>query len=188
MAFDLDDEELEATRKLNGVAGISEEETQKVLDELYAVRPEMLNDKAKRLFDAIMQIADDRDKANAKLVEYEKQIDLDYVDKNYVSKEYHEMVVKEQNDIIEDLKEKNKKLEEEKASYVKGYTIASDEYVCATVRKIKQKDFYEKVIDMMEQDLLHYNEKQVNLELVRATANGDTIKEYYFKKARENKS
>ena len=38
------------------------------------------------------------------LEEYEKQLDLDYVNKNYISKEYHEMVVKEQNDIINDLK------------------------------------------------------------------------------------
>ena len=38
------------------------------------------------------------------LEEYEKQMDLDYVDKNYISKEYHEMTIKEQNDIINDLK------------------------------------------------------------------------------------
>lgn len=42
---------------------MNKEEIQKILDELYAVRPEMLNDKAKRLFEAIMQIADERDKA-----------------------------------------------------------------------------------------------------------------------------
>ena len=42
---------------------MNKEEIQKVLDELYTVRPEMLNDKAKRLFEAIMQIVDERDKA-----------------------------------------------------------------------------------------------------------------------------
>jgi hypothetical protein len=42
---------------------MNKEEAQKVLEELYTVRPEMLNDKAKRLFEAIMQIADERDKA-----------------------------------------------------------------------------------------------------------------------------
>ena len=41
---------------------MNKEEIQKILDELYTVRPEMLNDKAKRLFEAIMQIADERDK------------------------------------------------------------------------------------------------------------------------------
>lgn len=40
---------------------MSNEETQKVLDELQGVRPEMLNKKAKRLFEAIMKIADERD-------------------------------------------------------------------------------------------------------------------------------
>lgn len=39
---------------------MSNEETQKVLDELQGVRPEMLNKKAKRLFEAIMKIADER--------------------------------------------------------------------------------------------------------------------------------
>lgn len=43
---------------------MSIEEANKVLEELYEVRPEMLNDKAKRLFEAIMTIADDRDKSN----------------------------------------------------------------------------------------------------------------------------
>ena len=38
------------------------EEAQKVLDELNTVRIEVLNDKAKRLFEAIMKIADIKDK------------------------------------------------------------------------------------------------------------------------------
>lgn len=37
------------------------EEAQKVLDELKEVRPEKLNGDAKRLFEAIMKIADERD-------------------------------------------------------------------------------------------------------------------------------
>lgn len=40
---------------------MSNEEAQKVLNELQGVRPEMLNKKAKRLFEAIMKIADERD-------------------------------------------------------------------------------------------------------------------------------
>ena len=36
-------------------------EANKVLEELYQVRPEKLNDKAKRLFEAIMSIANERD-------------------------------------------------------------------------------------------------------------------------------
>ena len=70
------------------------EEAQKVLDELNTVRIEVLNDEAKRLFEAIMKIADERDKikqeydkdthilqnqldlANAKNIEKDKIIDL----------------------------------------------------------------------------------------------------------------
>ena len=40
---------------------MTEEEAQKVLDELNTVRIEVLNDEAKRLFEAIMKIADNRD-------------------------------------------------------------------------------------------------------------------------------
>ena len=43
---------------------MNNEEANQVLQELNEVRPEMLNDKAKRLFEAIMLIADERDKAN----------------------------------------------------------------------------------------------------------------------------
>ena len=41
---------------------MSNEEIHEMLDELQLVRPEVLKPKAKRLFDAIMCIADDRDK------------------------------------------------------------------------------------------------------------------------------
>lgn len=40
---------------------MTEEQAQKVLDELNEVRPEVLNDEAKRLFEAIMKIANERD-------------------------------------------------------------------------------------------------------------------------------
>jgi len=41
---------------------MTKEQVQQVLDELQGVRPEMLNGEAKRLFEAIMKIADERDK------------------------------------------------------------------------------------------------------------------------------
>lgn len=49
-------------------------EVEKVLEELENVRPEKLNDKAKRLFEAIMTIADGRDKAESDLYEANKRI------------------------------------------------------------------------------------------------------------------
>ena len=73
---------------------MTNEQAQKVLDELQGVRPEKLNGEAKRLFEAIMLIADERDKieqeydrdthilqnqldlANAKNIEKDKIIDL----------------------------------------------------------------------------------------------------------------
>lgn len=73
---------------------MTKEQIQQVLDELQGVRPEMLNGEAKRLFEAIMKIADERDKieqeydrdthilqnqldlANAKNIEKDKIIDL----------------------------------------------------------------------------------------------------------------
>ena len=51
------------------------EEAQKVLDELNTVRIEVLNDKAKRLFEAIMEIADERDELKKELKKKDKQIE-----------------------------------------------------------------------------------------------------------------
>lgn len=73
---------------------MTEKEAQKILDELQESRPEQLKGEAKRLFEAIMKIADERDKikqeydrdthilqnqldlANAKNIEKDKIIDL----------------------------------------------------------------------------------------------------------------
>lgn len=46
---------------------MSNEEAQKVLDEMQDVRPEKLNGEAKRLFEAIMKIAEERDKYKEEL-------------------------------------------------------------------------------------------------------------------------
>lgn len=54
---------------------MQEKEIEKVLEELQNVRPEVLNDEAKRLFDAIMSIADQRDDYKLKI---EKAIDKLY--------------------------------------------------------------------------------------------------------------
>lgn len=53
--------------------------------------------------------------------------------------------------------------------------------LCKALEMVKEQ---QKVIELMTDDLLHYNEYQVNLELLTATANGDTVQDYYFKKAR----
>lgn len=53
---------------------MSNEEANQILKELYEVRPEKLNDKTKRLFEAIMKIADERDKAESDLYEANNRI------------------------------------------------------------------------------------------------------------------
>ena len=53
---------------------MSNEEANQILKELYEVRPEKLNDKAKRLFEAIMKIADERDSVKADLYEANNRI------------------------------------------------------------------------------------------------------------------
>lgn len=53
---------------------MTNEEANKVLEELHEVQLEKLNDKAKRLFEAIMKIADSRDKAEADLYEANNRI------------------------------------------------------------------------------------------------------------------
>lgn len=53
---------------------MTNEEANKVLEELHEVRPEKLNDKAKRLFEAIMKIADRKDEAEADLYEANNEI------------------------------------------------------------------------------------------------------------------
>lgn len=55
---------------------MTKEQAQQVLDELDEVRPEMLTGEGKRLFEAIMKIADNRDELKKKVQEQDKIIDL----------------------------------------------------------------------------------------------------------------
>lgn len=55
---------------------MTEKEAQKVLNELNTVRIEVLNDEAKRLFEAIMKIADNRDELQKTVEQKDKMIDL----------------------------------------------------------------------------------------------------------------
>lgn len=53
---------------------MTNEQAQKVLDELQGVRPEKLNGEAKRLFEAIMKIADERDEYKNEVIEKDNRI------------------------------------------------------------------------------------------------------------------
>ena len=67
---------------------MTEEEAQKILDELSLVRPKMLNDEGKRLFEAIMKIADNRDELQKTVEDKGKIIDsmAEYID--YITDEF----------------------------------------------------------------------------------------------------
>lgn len=54
---------------------MTNEQAQQVLDELQGVKPEKLNGEAKRLFEAIMNIADERDELKKELKKKDKQIE-----------------------------------------------------------------------------------------------------------------
>lgn len=62
---------------------MTNEEANKVLEELHEVRPEKLNDKAKRLFEAIMKIANDKDKYYAMV-----NLMAEYIGKEDTSEEF----------------------------------------------------------------------------------------------------
>ena len=75
---------------------MSNEEANKVLEEMHEVRPEKLNDKAKRLFEAIMTIADERDEA---LSELEKSIPIKTY--NQTKKTLKGMIAQKESDLYE---------------------------------------------------------------------------------------
>ncbi len=93
---------------------MSNEEANKVLEELHEVRPEKLNDKAKRLFEAIMTIANSRDeieykckKALEDLVKLEKE-------KNEKIRELESDLYEANNrinDLLDLVKQKDKEIE-----------------------------------------------------------------------------
>lgn len=65
---------------------MNNKETQDILDELHTVRPEMLDEKGKRLFEAIMKIANERDlyfSIIKEVREYIENINLLYDKENY---------------------------------------------------------------------------------------------------------
>ena len=61
---------------------MNKEEIQDILEELHLVRPEILQPKAKKLFEAIMSIADERDEFKHIIDELEKW--LEYQDEHTI--------------------------------------------------------------------------------------------------------
>jgi hypothetical protein len=80
MAFDLDNEELKATRKLHrlndDLYGDKKIKNDKIIAHKFAVMQQQINEKDSR----IQELEEELEKAN-------KQLDLDYVDDNYIPKQ-----------------------------------------------------------------------------------------------------
>ena len=95
---------------------MTKEQVQKVLDELQGVRPEMLNGEAKRLFEAIMEIADERDNLYLEIQEKEKLINalVDYIAKEDIDEEVCKHIKCVDNEEEKDCRECVKKFFESK--------------------------------------------------------------------------
>ena len=93
-------------------------EVEKVLEELQKVRPEKLTGEAKRLFEAIMIIADSRDKAEADLYEANHRIS-DLLDTIKLKEEQIEYIENEYGRTIE----QKDKIIDEMAEQLAGIAI-----------------------------------------------------------------
>lgn len=84
---------------------------QRILEELIGSKPEELTGEAKKLFEAIMKIADERDELLEKNKEYERQLDLEYVEDNYIHKDKVERITGKKDKIIDEMAEYINKLD-----------------------------------------------------------------------------
>ena len=98
---------------------MSKEETEDILEELHLVRPEILAPKAKKLFEAIMCIADGRDKLIQENQELKKQLEektkIGISDHKYASKCEDKVITMEnqQKEFIKYLEDEKNRLARE---------------------------------------------------------------------------
>ena len=138
---------------------MTEEEAQKVLDELNEIKPEQLEGKAKRLFEAIMKIADNRDELQ-KMIE-RKDFEISSL------KQVHEHDVQiidntkgKAVELYDRIEEKDKKIEQQKEQidYLRRSCDRKEECLIEEQQenaelknKLKEKD---KIIDLMTVHLI----------------------------------
>jgi len=109
------------------------EEANKVLEELYEVGPEKLNDKAKRLFEAMMKIADERDSVKADLYEANNRIN-DLLD-----------IAKQKDKEIEELNKSDESKEQSSMKYYNLYKELVDK-IKAKIEEVKDGTFDAKIV------------------------------------------
>ena len=126
------------------------EEAQKVLDELKEVRPEKLTGEAKKIFEAIMKIADERDELLK-----ERQADKEKIKKiKELEKDYAEMLIKlnaqNLNNSIEQIKRSNEQVE----ALNEAWKIELEKKGNRIKELESDKEIKDKMIDLMVNELV----------------------------------
>lgn len=152
---------------------MTNEQAQKVLDELNTVRIEVLNDEAKRLFEAIMSIADERDELRQKVKEINKGINSLMQSRKKWKYRYYKM------------KNKNKDLQKSVEQIYDNYQDIG-KMAFDYSDELEQKD---KIIDLMAERVLLTEEewKEIKEKNIYNVIKKDThklIKQYFENKAK----
>ena len=97
---------------------MSKEEIEDILEELHLVRPEILAPKAKKLFEAIMSIADERDKFQQENQSLKKENEIlkenaENNDKVVDKVNWENMLLKKENKQLKEINKEHRKLNEE---------------------------------------------------------------------------
>lgn len=152
---------------------MTKEQVQQVLDELNEVKPEKLEGNSKRLFEAIMSIADERDELRQKVKEINKGINSLMQSRKKWKYRYYKM------------KNKNKDLQKSVEQIYDNYQDIG-KMAFDYSDELEQKD---KIIDLMaERELLTEEEwKEIKEKNIYNVIKKDThklIKQYFENKAK----
>lgn len=158
-------------------------EPQKILEELIGSKPEKLTGEAKRLFEAIMKIADERDEFEYKYnraiedlvkLEKERQADKEKI------KEYAELLIKVNvqnlNNSIEQRKESNEQLE----ALHEGWKIELEKKDNRIKELESDKEIKDKMIEMYIEHIYR------SCDFDNRIKTKEQIKQYFENKAKES--
>lgn len=81
---------------------MNKEEIQDILEELHLVRPEILQPKAKKLFEAIMSIADERDELKQENKQLKEQNEREFADYTKFKQEQYDEYLEKNNKLIKE--------------------------------------------------------------------------------------
>lgn len=155
---------------------MTKEQVQQVLDELNEIKPEKLEGNSKRLFEAIMSIADERDELRQKVKEINKGINSLMQSRKKWKYRYYKMKNKNK-----DLQKSVEQIYDDYQDIGKMAFDYSDE--------LEQKD---KIIDLMAERVLLTEEewKEIKEKNIYNVIKKDThklIKQYFENKAKEER-